>query len=303
MQNLKQYIAIVLAMIFWSFSFIWTRVAIESFQPVTLITLRLLIASILLFIISKVSGKFQKIRREDYKWFILLAFFEPFMYYIGETYGLTMIDSTLASVIISTIPLFAPILAYFLLKEKIAYANIIGILVSLCGVFFVIYEPIDGVTANPFGIALMFLAVFSAICYTTTLRKISTHYSTFNVILYQSFIGLIFFIPTFFITDFSGIETLKVSKDAIIALIMLSVFASVIAFVLFAGVVRKIGVARTNVFVNLIPVFTAIFAWWILNENLTLVKTVGIAVVVFGLFVSQMGKFKFKFKIIKGTEY
>ena len=303
MQNLKQYIAIVLAMIFWSFSFIWTRVAIESFQPVTLITLRLLIASILLFIISKVSGKFQKIRREDYKWFILLAFFEPFMYYIGETYGLTMIDSTLASVIISTIPLFAPILAYFLLKEKIAYANIIGILVSLCGVFFVIYEPIDGVTANPFGIALMFLAVFSAICYTTTLRKISTHYSTFNVILYQSFIGLIFFIPTFLITDFSGIETLKVSKDAIIALIMLSVFASVIAFVLFAGVVRKIGVARTNVFVNLIPVFTAIFAWWILNENLTLVKTVGIAVVVFGLFVCQMGKFKFKFKIIKGTEY
>ncbi len=303
MQNLKQYIAIVLAMIFWSFSFIWTRVAIESFQPVTLITLRLLIASVLLFIISKASGKFQKIRREDYKWFILLAFFEPFMYYIGETYGLTMIDSTLASVIISTIPLFAPILAYFLLKEKIAYANIIGILVSLCGVFFVIYEPIDGVTANPLGIALMFLAVFSAICYTTTLRKISTHYSTFNVILYQSFIGLIFFIPTFFITDFSGIETLKVSKDAVFALIMLSVFASVIAFVLFAGVVRKIGVARTNVFVNLIPVFTAIFAWWILNENLTLVKTVGIAVVVFGLFVSQMGKFKFKFKIIKGTEY
>jgi drug/metabolite transporter (DMT)-like permease len=303
MQNLKQYIAIVLAMIFWSFSFIWTRVAIESFQPVTLITLRLLIASILLYIISKVSGKFQKIRREDYKWFILLAFFEPFMYYIGETYGLTMIDSTLASVIISTIPLFAPILAYFLLKERIAYANIIGILVSLCGVFFVIYEPIDGVTANPLGIALMFLAVFSAICYTTTLRKISTHYSTFNVILYQSFIGLIFFIPTFFITDFSGVETLKVSKDAIFALIMLSVFASVIAFVLFAGVVRKIGVARTNVFVNLIPVFTAIFAWWILNENLTLVKTIGIAVVVFGLFVSQMGKFKFKFKIIKGTEY
>jgi len=303
MHNLKQYIAIVLAMIFWSFSFIWTRVAIESFQPVTLITLRLLIASVLLFIISKASGKFQKIRHEDYKWFILLAFFEPFMYYIGETYGLTMIDSTLASVIISTIPLFAPILAYFLLKEKIAYANIIGILVSLCGVFFVIYEPIDGVTANPLGIALMFLAVFSAICYTTTLRKISTHYSTFNVIFYQSFIGLIFFIPTFFITDFSGIETLKVSKAAIFALIMLSVFAYVIAFVLFAGVVRKIGVARTNVFVNLIPVFTAIFAWWILNENLTLVKTVGIAVVVFGLFVSQMGKFKFKFKIIKGTEY
>ena len=112
MKNFKLYGAIVLSMIFWSVSFIWTRVAIESFPPVTLISLRLLIASVLLYIVSKMAGKFQKIRKHDLKWFVLLAFFEPFMYYIGETYGLTMVESTLASVIVSTIPLFAPVLAY-----------------------------------------------------------------------------------------------------------------------------------------------------------------------------------------------
>ena len=84
---------------------------------------------------------------------------------------------------------------------------------------------------------------------------------------------------------------------------MLSVFASVIAFVLFAAVVRKIGVAKTNVFVNLIPVFTAVFAWWFLNEQLTWLKISGIVIVVSGLFVSQLSKVKFNFKRIRGTEY
>ena len=84
---------------------------------------------------------------------------------------------------------------------------------------------------------------------------------------------------------------------------MLSVFASVIAFVLFAGVVREIGVARTNVFVNLIPVFTAIFAWWVLDESLTWLKITGIVIVVSGLFVSQLRKVKFRIKQIRGPEF
>jgi drug/metabolite transporter (DMT)-like permease len=283
-----------MAMVFWSFSFIWTRVAIVSFPPMTLITLRLLIASALLFIVAIVSGKFQKLRLKDVKLFLLLAFFEPFLYYVGETYGLTMVESTLAAVIVSTIPLFAPILAFLILRERIGWANIAGIVISLIGVFFVIYEPGGGFSANPWGVALLFLAVFAAICYATTLRKISTYYSTLNVIFYQSFIGLAFFIPTFFLTDFPTITSIHISNESLVALIMLSVFASVVAFVLFAGAVREVGVTRTNVFVNLIPVFTAILSWFILDEIITISKWLGILIVVLGLFISQWGKLNLK---------
>ena len=293
-KSIKLYTSIVMAMVFWSFSFIWTRVAILSFPPMTLITLRLIIASALLFLVAIVSGKFQKLRRKDFKLFLLLAFFEPFLYYVGETYGLTMVESTLASVIVSTIPLFAPILAFLILRERIGWANIAGIVISLVGVFFVIYQPGGGFSANPWGVALLFLAVFAAICYATTLRKISTYYTTFNVIFYQSFIGLFFFIPTFFLTDFSTIMSIHVSKESLLALIMLAVFASVVAFVLFAGAVREVGVTRTNVFVNLIPVFTAILSWLILDEIITVSKWFGILIVVLGLFISQWGKLNMK---------
>jgi len=290
LNSIKLYTAIVLSMVFWSFSFIWTRVAIHSFHPMTLITLRLAIASLLLLVVARSRGKLQKLRKKDVKWFVMLAFFEPFLYYVGETYGLTMVESTLAAVIVSTIPLFAPMLAFVILREKIGLSNIIGIVVSLVGVFFVIYEPGGGFRANPLGVALLFLAVFAAICYATVLRKIPTYYSNMSVIFYQSSLGLLFFIPTFFLTGYSSISTLKVSAESLTALLMLSVFASVIAFVLFAGAVRKVGVTRTNVFVNLIPVFTAILSWVILDELLTVSKWVGIFIVVIGLFVSQWGK-------------
>jgi drug/metabolite transporter (DMT)-like permease len=164
-------------------------------------------------------------------------------------------------------------------------------------VFFVIYEPAGGFHANPWGVALLFLAVFAAICYATVLRKIPTHYSTLNVIFYQSLLGLIFFIPTFVLTDYPTIQNLKVSGESLLALVMLSVFASVVAFVMFAWAVRQVGVARTNVFVNLIPVFTAILSWLILSESITWVKWCGIAVVVLGLFVSQWGKLTFNKKL------
>lgn len=277
-------------MIFWSFSFIWTRVAIQSFQPMTLITLRLILASLLLFGVLKISGKYQKIRKQDIALFLLLALFEPFLYYVGETFGLTLVESTPAAVIISTIPLFAPVFGFVFLRERIKWNTILGILLSLFGVFFVIYEHGQGFKANPLGVALMFMAVFSAIGYATILKKIPDYYNNMSVIFYQSLFGLIYFIPTFFLTDFSSIRSIKVSHQAILALVLLAVFASVIAFVLFAGAVRKVGITRTNVFVNLIPVFTAILAWIILNEVLTLSKWFGIAIVITGLFVSQWSK-------------
>lgn len=288
MEKIKIYSGIIVAMLIWSFSFVWTKIAIQTFPPLWLVTFRLTIATVLLFFVSKAMKKFQPVRKKDLKWFVLLAFFEPFLYYIGETYGLTMIDPTIASVIISTIPLFAPILAFFLLREKLSWANILGILISLSGVFMVIFIPGAGVAANPLGVLLMFFAVFSAIFYTATIRKISTDYHIINVILYQCLFGLMFFLPTSLIVDKNSLFMIKLSGESLYALLMLSIFASVLAFILFADVVRKIGVARTNVFANLIPVFTAVLSWMMLGERITVLQWTGVVVVVAGLFFSQL---------------
>ena len=74
------------------------------------------------------------------------------------------------------------------------------------------------------------------------------------------------------------------------SIILLAVFASSGAFVLFAYAVRHLGISRANIFSNLIPVFTALFAFLIVGDKMTVRNAAGMAVVIAGLFLSQAGK-------------
>ena len=67
----------------------------------------------------------------------------------------------------------------------------------------------------------------------------------------------------------------------------MSVFASVGAFLLYTGVIRELGLIRSNVFTNLIPVFTVFLAFFILGERLSLRGAAGVTLTVLGLLISQ----------------
>jgi drug/metabolite transporter (DMT)-like permease len=283
------YVSVIVAMIFWGFSYVWTNIAMRTFPVLTLLELRLTIATILLFVFGYSFHFMQKPKREDIKWFLLMALFEPFLYFIGETYGLTRVSPTMASVIISTIPLFAPIVAYFLLKERVTWTNIAGILLSVGGVIAIVsahqYEArgTDGI-----GLMLLSLAVISAIFYSVVLKKLTAHYNGITLVGYQNLIGIFFFLPLFLKFDAPKLSNLVLRADSIISVLMLALFASFIAFVLFAEAVRRIGVARSNVFCNLMPAVTALFSALILHEILSFQQIIGIAIVIGGLFVSQL---------------
>ena len=64
---------VFLAMVFWSFSFIWYKQVFKYYDPVTVIVLRLVFAVPLLFILSLAAGKLQRISRKHFKWFVLLG--------------------------------------------------------------------------------------------------------------------------------------------------------------------------------------------------------------------------------------
>jgi drug/metabolite transporter (DMT)-like permease len=77
--------------------------------------------------------------------------------------------------------------------------------------------------------------------------------------------------------------------ELLTALLQLSVFASTMAFLFFIPVVRDIGVTKANIFTNFIPVFTAIFSYFILSEVLTFNKIVGMLIVISGVLLTQIG--------------
>ncbi|HNY15303.1 MAG TPA: DMT family transporter, partial [Bacteroidales bacterium] len=133
-KNLMTYGAVILAMIFWSLSFIWFKIANETFRPITIVFIRLVVASVILTLFLFFTKKFVKIRKEDRKLFLMLALFEPFLYFLGESFGLTYVSATVGSVLISTIPVIATIGAWLIFRERLKIINYAGIILSFIGV-------------------------------------------------------------------------------------------------------------------------------------------------------------------------
>jgi drug/metabolite transporter (DMT)-like permease len=288
----KTYISVVLAMIFWSMTFIWFKIANEVFPPFSIVFLRLVLSSIILLTASFFIRQLQKIDRRDLKWILLLSVFEPFLYFIGESQGLTRISSTLAAVIIGTIPLLVPVGAFLFFKEKLSILNISGIIISFAGVLIVVLNRGFTFNANPTGIMLMFLAVFSAVGYTLMVRKLVGRYNPFSLVTYQNILGIILFFPLVAVFEYDSLISVDITNRALISLFCLAIFGSTLAFVLYNYSIKKLGASKANIFTNIIPVLTAVMSFYILNEEMTFRKVTGIAVVLAGLLLSQLKKMK-----------
>jgi drug/metabolite transporter (DMT)-like permease len=284
---LRTYGSIILATLFWAFSFIWFKIANEAYRPLTVVYLRLIISVIILSLFLYFTGRFEKIKRKDWKYFILMSFFEPFLYFIGESIGLTYVSSTTGSVIIATIPVFTAIGAWIMYKERLKLINYAGIAISLTGVFVFVVNRSGSLTFDPRGLALLFLAVISASGYTLILKKLAHNYHPIYIVNVQNIMGTILFFPIIMIFEIEYILDFTYNSRSFIAIIELALFASCGAFILFGFAVRKLGVTRANVFSNLIPIFTAIFAFIILKDHLTVQNIIGMAIVISGLFLSQ----------------
>ena len=274
-------------MIFWAFSFIWFKMANEHFRPVAIIFFRLVFAVALLSAFLVFTKRFVKIRKNDYKLFFLLALFEPFFYFLGESYGLTYVSATVCSVLISTIPVFAAIAARVFFKEKLGLLNYSGIFLSFLGVVVFVVNKSGSFAYSPQGIALIFLAVFSAVGYNLILSKLVNNYNPVYIVNIQNIIGIALFLPLFMTFEIKPVMALDITFKMLLPVLLLALFASCGAFILFAYSVRHLGIVKANVFTNCIPVHTAIFAFMLLGDMLTVQNLIGMFVVILGLFMSQ----------------
>lgn len=282
------YLSVILSMIFWSLSFVWVKEVYLVYGPLTTVLFRLIIASALLGCFALLTGKLVKIERKDLGTFVLLSFFEPFLYFMGESYGLMFVSSTIGAIIVATIPLFSPLAASRFHGEKISVRTFLGILLSFFGVTIVVFDSSWNMTASPLGIALEFLAVISAIFYTVVLKKLAVKYNPSAIITYQNLFGIVYFLPLWLVFEYRDFTTVSFDWPAFAGILKLSVFASCIAFIFYAHSVKRLGINNVNIFINIIPVFTALFAWYILDDPLTIRKFAGIAVVIAGLLVAQV---------------
>lgn len=282
------YLRAVAAAFLWGITFVWYKVAFEGgYRPYEIIFLRLLLASAILLILMNFQKGSFKLASEDILQMIAVAFFEPFLYFIGEANGMQYVSSSMGSILIATIPIVAAVGAWIVLKERLSKLVVGGIVLSCLGVV-VITLGQGELSGSLKGVLLIFLAIIAAVGNGIVLRPLTLKYSTITIVGYQSIFGMLFFLPLFIFKDGSHFMSMQHSSEALLTIVAMSIFASVGAFLLYTDVIRKLGLAKSNVFTNLIPVFTVILAAIILKERIDLKTILGLGLVLGGLFLSQI---------------
>jgi drug/metabolite transporter (DMT)-like permease len=293
-------------MIIWGASFVFTKICLQNLDPVALIWLRLFIS---LFVLIPIVFFFYrdtfKFRLKDLKLLGLLAVFEPFLYFLGENFSLVYLSASLVSVIVATIPVFTTIFAVWIFREKLNATNAAGIAISICGtIFILLWDNAGFYMVDTRGVLLAFLAVFSATCYIVILKKLLRDYNPIALLTWQNIIGCLLFTPLLL-----GFSDLGATRDSLFAisveegvilwsaLLTLSFFCSAIAFLFFANAIKIGGIAKTNVFSNIVPIVTFIFAAATGQEYFSFVKLSAVFIVVGGLVLAQRQN-SFPFKVL-----
>lgn len=288
--KLLTYIASIFAITLWGMSYIWTDKLIALNIPIFyFVFVRILLAGLVLFLFNTAYGRIKRIQRKDVPKFLLLAFFEPFIYFICETYGLKVTGSpTLSAMIIATIPIFSIGAGMIFFKEKVNFVNIIGISLSLVGIVMVAMAKGELGENFIWGIILLLIAVISEVGHASITKSLAGNYSSQIIVMYQFLIGAVYLFPLFI---WKGIGEFNAqtyfSPEVWYPLICLAVLCSSLAFSLWVSTIKNLGVAKSSIFSALIPVAAAIIAWVLGHEYLNSRQWIGIVVSSIGVILSQ----------------
>ncbi|WP_415718422.1 DMT family transporter [Maridesulfovibrio sp.] len=279
-------VALITAVLLWSSSFIALKISMAVYDPTFVIFGRMMLAS-LCFLFFIPNFRKQPIRKGDFRWLVFMAFCEPCMYFVFESQALTMTSASQAGMICATLPLLMAVSARFILNEELSRRTLIGFILAVCGgVWLSISSESSESAPNPIlGNFFEFLAMCCAVGYMTVLKKMTAHYSTLFLTAFQAFMGAIFYLPLLALPS----TNMPTVFDPLAAgsIIYLGICITIGAYGLYNFGMSKLPANQTTAYVNLIPVFTLIFGWLILDETFTTMQFIAAALVMGGVILSQ----------------
>ena len=271
------------------------------------------------FIIGKFSALFQvpPFTLNFYRWFLVWLILFPFtfseiknnllfiksnftiLFVLGITsissfnsivyYSLNFTQVINAVLMLSAIPVLTILISNFLKIDQIKILQVLGLCLSLIGVVIIIskgnFEIIKNLYFNK-GDLWMLLAALSWSIYSAFLKKIQLPFSQFSLIQVISTIGLIFLLPQFFYEKSQGSE-LVFNLPTLFILSYVVFFAAIGAYYCWQKAVSIIGPSKSTMFVQLIPLSSAILAIIIFKETFQLFHLFGALFILSGIYLSN----------------
>lgn len=291
-RNLTGILFAVLATLVWAGNFVIARGATHMISPVALSFFRWITACIFLapFCLSRLPLLIDAVKKRPWYFFWIsftgISLFNTFVYIAGQyssAINLALIGTTSS-------PIFSIILASVFLKEKLGVRQYTGLIICILGILVLLSQGSISRLLHfqlTVGDAWILVGALLFAVYNILVRKKPVDIRGIDFLFITFLLGTLFLIPFFFIEQ-QYAPAIQWSWSLIGIFLYLGLGASVIAFLSWNIAIARLGAGKASLFGNLIPVFSALEAMLILNEQLSLFQAIGGLVVIFGLFIANI---------------
>jgi len=297
--KLKHWIVFILVGAIWSSSFMWIKLALREVTPSALVAIRVTLG--FLFGASVIFIKQIKLPKNIKTWMPLIIlgvtnFAAPFFLI---SWGEKSIDSSVASILDATVPLFTIFMAHYLLKDdKMTFQKVIGLFIGFAGVIVLLSKNIGASSSTLFGEGAVVLASLfyagSAVFIRKTTQDIPGVLRS-TVPMFSA--SIIMWITTLITENSVPMPKLELTW---IALLFLGIIGSGLAFLMAFYLIHEIGPTRSTMVTYIFPLGGVILGVTFLHEQITWQLLLGgILIVSSLLIVNWKASVKLSLKSVK----
>lgn len=280
---MKTALAAASTVVCWAYSPIGIRMALQSYEPGQLALLRFLIASAFMMAIALVA-RISLPRVKDYPMLLALGVFAVTLHHLALNAGQRYVSAGTASVLAQSTPIFTAVIAHFFLRERVTVWRWACVLLGMVGVFVVIAGENDLETVNVKGL-LILLAALSWSIYFVLQKRCSQRYDALTMVCYTVWTGtalLCVYLPGL------GHQLADSSARSNVAIVVLGIFPSALAYLWWSYVLARMEVSRASVFLYLIPPVAMLFASMMLGEKTPFLVMAGGGIVIGSVIAMNM---------------
>ena len=281
---LKLWLLLILLSIFWGGSFFFNEIALRQLLPLQIVTARVCLAAVLLWLYIWLTHNPVSLNAVQIKSLMFMAAINNVIPFLLIAWGQTHIDSGLTSILNTTVPLFAVVLAHFLTDdEKISRNKIAGVVIGFIGVVVLIGpDTLMGEHNKLLGqIAVLAASVSYALSSIFGKRlKAITPVLTSASSLTASSVYLLMMCWWFNVPVYTSVET-----QTIMAVLMLAIFSTACAYLLYFRILAQAGATNITLVAFLIPISAILLGVSFLDETLSVNALAGMGLIFSGLLV------------------
>ena len=294
MNRLIYHLVAFMVVAIWGVTFVYTKLLlIAGLTAAQIFVLRFIMAYLLLLVYSLIRKQFRLFASvwQDELLMVALGVTGGSLYFLTENSALIYTTTTNTSLIVCLCPLIAALLiALFFRSMRLHGIQIVGTVIAAIGVCIVVLNGHFVLHLSPLGDMLAFGACLCWAFYSLLMIPAGQRYDTLFITRKVFFYGLLSMIPYFLI--FPDLPSLSVVLriDVLANLLFLGCVASMLCFLAWNWVIKKLGAVIVTNYVYFNPVTTVIFAWLILAERITIYFLVGTLLILAGMYLCNKVK-------------